>query len=130
MGQIETEEGAIICEKCEDGEPQEEFRAAKIATRPGVPTKAEIDAFYPLLADFRSWCRYCVEGKRVSRHHEKGKEEEATGIIVCVDDCFWTPEEFEEEADAIIVGYSQERTGPFDHGCCGLGTNPIIYRVA
>ena len=28
------EEEAIICEKCEDGEPQEEVRAPNIARRP------------------------------------------------------------------------------------------------
>ena len=49
--------------------------------------------------DFRSWCRYCIEGRGVSRHHEKGKEEEAIGTIASVGSCFWTPEAFEEEMD-------------------------------
>ena len=60
VGQVETEEEAIICEKCEDGEPQEGVRAPKIARRAGLPTKAEIDAHYPIHAEFRAWCRYCV----------------------------------------------------------------------
>ena len=107
--QVETEEEAIICEKCEDGEPQEELRAPNIARRPGVPTKFEIDAHDRMHAEFRDWCRYCVKGKGVSRHHEKGKEEEeAIGVTVSVDYCFWTPEEFEEEMDAILVGYDNE----------------------
>ena len=58
VGRVETEEEAIICEKCQDGETQEEVRAPKIARRPGVPTKAEIDAHYPMHAEFRDWCRY------------------------------------------------------------------------
>ena len=63
-------------------------------------------------AEFRDWCRYFVEGKGVSRHHEKGKEEEKTiGATVGVDYCFWTPEDFEEEMDAILVGYDSETIG-------------------
>ena len=112
VGQIEIEEEAIICEKCEDGEPQEEVGAPMIARRPGVPTKVEINAHYPIHIELRDWCRYCVEGKGVSRHHEMGKEEEeAVGVTVCVDYCFWTPEEFEGEMDAILVGYEREKMG-------------------
>ena len=54
--QVETEEEAIICGKCEDGEPQEKVRAPKIARRPVVPTKADIGAHYDMHADLRSWC--------------------------------------------------------------------------
>ena len=108
VGQVEIEEEAITCGKCEDGEPQEEVRAPEIDTRPEAPTQAEIGAHYPMHTEFRSWCSYCVEGKGVSRHHEKGKEEEATGITVSDDYCFWAPEEFEEEMDAILVGHGSE----------------------
>ena len=51
VGQVETEEEAIICEKCEDCEPQEEVRAPKIARRSEMATKAEIDAHYPMHAE-------------------------------------------------------------------------------
>ena len=97
VGHVETEEEAIICEKCEDGEPQEEVRAPEIDRRPGVPTNAEIGAHYPMHAELRDWCRYCVEGKRVSRHH--------------VNYGFWTPEEFEEKMDAMLAGYDSEKMG-------------------
>ena len=43
-----------------------ESRAPKIASRPHVPTKAEIDAHFPLHAEFRDWCRFCVAGKCAS----------------------------------------------------------------
>ena len=108
VGQVEAEEEAAICETYQDGEPQEEVRAPKIARRPGVPTMVEIGAHYQMHAEVRDCCRDCVEGKGVSRHHEKGTEEEAIGITVSVDYCFWTPEEFEEEMDAILVGYDNE----------------------
>ena len=89
-----------------------------------MPTKAEIDAHYPMHAEFRDWCRYCVEGKGVSRHHEKGKEEEAIGITVSVDYCFWTPEEFEEEMDAILVGYDSETMGLWTMAVDAKGPTP------
>ena len=74
-----------------------------------MPTKAEIDAHYPMHAEFRDWCRRCAEGKGVSRHHEKGKEEEAIGVTISADDRFLAPEEFDEEMDAILVGYHREK---------------------
>ena len=68
-------------------------------------------ARYPMHAEFRDWCRYCAKRKGVSRHHEKDKEEEAVGFTVRVDSCVWTPEEFEEEMDAIPVGFDSEEMG-------------------
>ena len=76
--------------------------APKIARRLEVPTEAEIDAHYPV---------HAMEGKGVSRHHEKGKEEDASGSMIRVEECLWAPEESEEEMDAILVGYDSEELG-------------------
>ena len=56
------EEEATVEGADQDGDT-EEVRAPKIAPKPYVPTKAEVDAHYPLHADFRSWCKHCVEGE-------------------------------------------------------------------
>ena len=51
-----------------------------------VTTKAEVDAHYPLHADFRSWCKYCVAGKGASRQHRAGDPaEESIGVTISVD---------------------------------------------
>ena len=57
-------------------------------------------------AEVRSWCKYCLAGKAVSRQHEKGnQDEEPLRVMLCEEDCFWTPEECEKEMDAILAGY-------------------------
>ena len=91
---------------------EEETRAPNIASRPYIPTKAEIDAHYPLHAEFRNWCKFCVEGKGASRHHKKGDPtEEPIGVTISIDYCFMVPEEAEEGMDAILVGYDDKKKG-------------------
>ena len=100
---------AILCGECEPEETMES-RAPKIASRPHVPTKAEIDAHFPLHAEFRDWCRFCVEGKCASRQHKAGDStEESIGVTVSIDYCFMVPEEAEEGMDAILVGYDDKK---------------------
>ena len=101
-----TDDGA-----CEEEEP-EEVRAPKIAPKPYVPTKAEVDAHYPLHAEYRNWCKFCVEGKAASRlHHASNPLEEPLGVTVSVDYCFMVPEESEEGMDAILIGYDDCKKG-------------------
>ena len=109
----EDQDEAIMCGRCDpEEEISEESRAPKISRRPGTPTKADIDAHLPWHAEFRSWCKYCVAGKAVSRQHSAGNpDEEALGVTVSVDYCFMIPEESEEEMDAILVGYDSEKMG-------------------
>ena len=106
-----VEDDEMQCRVCDDNE-QEEARGLRIAGRPYTPTKAEIDAHFPLHAEYRSWCRFCVEGKAVSRpHYAKDPEEEQLGITISCDYCFWTPEEREEEMDALLVAYDSAKCG-------------------
>ena len=108
-----AEEEAMLCGECDPEEEENgEFRAPKIASRPYIPTKAEIDAHYPLHAEYRSWCKFCVEGKAASRLHKRGDPtEEPIGVTVSIDYCFMTPEESEEGMDAILVGYDDKKKG-------------------
>ena len=109
----EAKEEAILCGTCDpEDDGLEETRAPNIAKRPYAPTKAEIEAHFPLHADFRSWCKYCMAGKAVSRQHKaKDPDEEALGVTVSIDYCFMVPEESEEEMDAILIGYDSSKMG-------------------
>ena len=100
------------CTVIEPEDERQEARAPKIAFRPYVPTKAQIDAHYPLHAEYRSWCKYCVEGKCGSRPHKAGDPaEETIGVTISIDYCFMVPEESEEGMDAIFVGYDDKKKG-------------------
>ena len=111
-GEVEDieNEGEAIDEKNE-GEVEENV-VPKIAPRPYIPTKAEVAAHYPLHAEYRSWCKHCVEGKAASRLHHKGDPlEEPLGVTVSIDYCFMTPEESEEGMDAVLIGYDDKKKG-------------------
>ena len=41
----------------------EEATRPKVARRPVLPTKAEIDEHFPLHLHYRDWSRHCVHGK-------------------------------------------------------------------
>ena len=56
----EALEQAIICEECAEEEDTEEVRAPKIARKPDTPTKAQIEAHFPLHAEYRSWCEFSL----------------------------------------------------------------------
>ena len=105
------EEEATVEGADQDGDT-EEVRAPKIAPKPYIPTKAEVDAHYPLHAEYRSWCKHCVAGKASSRlHHAGNAEDEPLGVTVSIDYCFMVAEESEEGMDAILVGYDNCKKG-------------------
>ena len=103
----EAEDDAEIV--CEVPEQEDGARAPRIAVQPYVPTKAEIEAHFPLHAEYRNWCRFCVEGKGTSRQHRSGDTGESLGVTISLDYCFMVPEESEEGMDAIIVGYDDKK---------------------
>ena len=47
-------------------EDEEVARRPRIARRPQMPTKAEVDAHMVLHADYRDWCPDCVAGRGFS----------------------------------------------------------------
>ena len=124
VGQEAVEE--IECGVCaEEEDAVEEVRAPQIARKPDTPTKAQIEAHFPLHAEYRSWCEFCVAGKGISRHHKRGDpEEEATGVTVSVDYCFWTPEESDEGMEAILVGYDSLKSGLWTMAVDAKGPTP------
>ena len=65
-------EGPEIIEEMED----QEARPQLVARKPKGPTKADIDAHYPLHAEYRDWCPHCVSGKGISRQHRQGCKDE------------------------------------------------------
>ena len=82
--EVEDEMGEIARQQEKEGgkekgveEPEEaEVRAPKVARKPRTPTKAEIDAHYPLHADYRDWCPHCKAGKGISNQHRAGPRPE------------------------------------------------------
>ena len=68
--------------------------------------------FCSLHAEYRSWCKYCVHGKGISRQHAAGDPtEEALGVTISIDYCFMLPEESEEEMDAILIAHDSQKMG-------------------
>ena len=84
----------------DNGNPEahDEVRPPKVARRPILPTKAEIEEHYPLHLNFRSWCRHRVAGKsRLAQHVVQPSDRERWGVTVHMDYAFMTAAEAEEE---------------------------------
>ena len=86
-----------------------EARTPVIARKPKTPTKAEIDAHFPLHADYRDWCPHCLAGKGISNQHRRGDNSEAIGTTVSMDYLFMVPEEEDENMDAVLILYDTNR---------------------
>ena len=70
-----------VHEDHEPPEPHAEVRAPRVARRPNLPTKAEIDDHYPLHLNYRSWCEHCVAGKaRIAQHLVEPGDRERLGV--------------------------------------------------
>ena len=71
-----------------------------MARRPQAPTKAEVDAHFPLHAEYRDWCPHCVAGRGMStqHRHDKGKGE-PIGTTVNLDYLFMILENEHEGMD-------------------------------
>ena len=75
-------------------EPHTEVRAPRVARRPFLPTKADIDEHYPLHLNYRSWCDHCVAGRaRLAQHVVLPSDRERLGVTVHMDYAFMTAEE-------------------------------------
>ena len=83
-----------------------------VAGTPQAPTKPEVDAHYPLHAEYRDWCPHCVAGKAMSTQHLHGKgEDEPVGTTVCVDYLFMISEEEDEGMDVVLRMYDANKKG-------------------
>ena len=103
LGQEEAEEevGKQTVEVPEVGEadrPEYEVHKHRIARRPSLPTKAEIDEHYPLCLNYRSWCAHSVAGKARSNQHVISKEDKVRlGVTWNADYVFMSGEHNEGE---------------------------------
>ena len=79
-GEAKGVEDCVVSDKDkvpDDPEANFEVRPPKIARKPVLPTKAEIDEHFPLHPHYRSWCKHCVAGKaRSSPHLHKDREQD------------------------------------------------------
>ena len=72
-------------------DPHSEVRAPRVARRPNLPTKADIEEHFPLHLNFRSWCEHCVAGKaRLAQHIVQPSDRARLGITVHMDYAFMT----------------------------------------
>ena len=66
-----------------------EVRKHRIARKPTLPSKAEIEEHFPLHLQYRSWCKHCVAGKaRSNQHVKKDEAAERLGITLNADYAF------------------------------------------
>ena len=90
-----------------------EVRNPKIARKPVLPTKAEVDAHFPLHLNYRSWCKHCVAGKaRSSPHFRKDKDDDLKfGITWNADYAFMGSEhsQAEEGMQTSLVMYDDDK---------------------
>ena len=85
----------------EDG--PEEAVAAKPARDPCAPTKAERDAHEATHLPFRSWCPFCVAGRRDNPPHTKRPEEERQVPEVMLDYAFVRRNDETETATILLL---------------------------
>ena len=91
-------------------DPHSEVRAPRVARRPNLPTKADIEEHFPLHLNFRSWCEHCVAGKaRLAQHIVQPSDRERLGVTVHMDYAFMTPEEAEETMQPTLVVYDDDK---------------------
>ena len=100
-------------EKVEEKTEEEENRKPKIAKRPYMPTRAEVESHLPLHLGFRSWCMHCRHGKGLPMQHRVDDEHvsEEMGVTVSLDYCFMILEETEQDMRAILVMYDHSKQG-------------------
>ena len=96
-----------------DHDERFEVRKHKIARKPVLPTKAEIDSHFPLHLEYRSWCKHCVSGKgRSNKHLQKDEDEESLGVTWHGDYAFTSGigyDESEEGMQASLVMYDDSK---------------------
>ena len=98
--------------ECEEPVPEagEEVRQPRIGRRPMAPTKANMEAHYPLCLSYRSWCEHCRAGKaRQNQHVVEPHDREKLGITLNADYAFLTPEEREEDMQPSLVMFDDDK---------------------
>ena len=92
----------------EDAE-EEEARAVKAPRRPCEPTEEERRLHEILHLPYRSWCRYCVEGRGQHAPHYGTRSEEPRIPEVHVDYAFFRDKEGAPSVPVIVLKHRQSR---------------------
>ena len=113
-------------------EAHAEVQDPRVARRPNLPTKAEIEEHYPLHLNYRSWCEHCVAGKaRIAQHLVEPGDRERLGVTVHMDYAFMTAEEVDEERQPNLVIYDDHTSSFWALGVEQKGvTEGIVKYVA
>ena len=91
-------------------EAHAEVRPPRVARRPILPTKADVEEHLPLHLNYRSWCEHCVAGKaRLAQHMVQPSDREKLGVTVHMDYAFMTAEEAEEGMQPTLVIYDDDK---------------------
>ena len=100
-----------------------------IARKPKGPSKADIDAHYPMHTDYREWCSHCVHGKGMSNQHRQDKSGlEPIGTTVSMDYLFMVPEEIDDTMDAVLLMYDANRRGFWTMSVDKKGPTPAAVK--
>ena len=99
--------------------------------KPTLPTKAEVEAHYPLHLNYRSWCKHCVAGKaRATQHKAKDECDESLGVTIHADYAFMGGEHNEQEdgMQASLVMFDDDKesfwaVGVDEKGACDAMVN-------
>ena len=115
--------------KEESREEGGEYRPQIAARKPRGPTKAEVDAHFPLHLEYREWCAHCRAGRGVSDHHHRGNpEEEPLGCTISLDYLFAVPEEEDEHMDAVLLVYDSNRRNMWTMAVDKKGATPAAVK--
>ena len=88
----------------------EEVRQPRVARRPVLPTKAEVEEHFPLHLQYRDWCMHCRYGKaNLAPHLAEPSDREKLGITVSADFAFMGAEEAEESMQPALVLYDDSK---------------------
>ena len=96
-----------------DGEEKKEeveMRKPRIGVRPVAPTKAEMEAHYPLHLEYRSWCAHCRAGKaRLAPHLCEPADREKLGITVSCNYASMGSEEKDENIQPSLIIFDDDK---------------------
>ena len=105
-------ESADVMAKEDDVEDEstEEAGRPRVARRPQMPTKAEVDAHMTLHAGYRNWCPDCVAGRGISHQHRSSRNER-TGREFSLDYALMTADDVGEDMCPVFSGYDNDSYG-------------------
>jgi hypothetical protein len=107
----------------------DEVRQPKVGRRPMAPTKAEVEEHYPLHLNYRSWCEHCRAGKgRQDPHLVEPHDRERLGITFSADYAFATPEEAEEDMQASLIMFDDDKEAFWALGVEAKGPSEPVVR--